>query len=94
MVGPDTHEDNCDNGGTTDVSTSISHTVSIYMPGQTSYTNHVRMPSEHSGGTGNFWYSFDHGTAHSIQLDTETDPAMALLHLMSPVDPKRKRRSV
>lgn len=31
------------------------------------------MPSAESGGTGNFWYSFDHGMAHFIQLDTETD---------------------
>lgn len=46
------------------------------MPGQTNFTgykNHFRMPSGPSGGTGNFWYSFDHGMTHYVQLDTETD---------------------
>ncbi len=76
MVGPGNHEANCDNGGTTDPNTNISYTVSICMPGQTNFTgyiNHFRMPSDISNGTGNFWYSFDHGMAHFIQLDTETD---------------------
>lgn len=31
------------------------------------------MPSAQSGGLGNFWYSFDYGMAHYVQLDTETD---------------------
>jgi acid phosphatase type 7 len=31
------------------------------------------MPSDISGGKGNFWYSFDYGLAHFIILDTETD---------------------
>jgi len=31
------------------------------------------MPSAVSGGLENFWYSYDHGMAHFIQLDTETD---------------------
>jgi hypothetical protein len=31
------------------------------------------MPSKDSGGTGNFWYSFDHGMAHFVQLNTETN---------------------
>jgi len=31
------------------------------------------MPSTESNGTGNFWYSFNHGMTHYIQLDTETD---------------------
>jgi acid phosphatase type 7 len=69
MVGPDNHELGCDNGGTTDSSTNISRTVSIYMPGKTnfmSYIDHARMPSDHSGGTGNFWYSFDHEMTHFI----------------------------
>jgi len=50
--------------------------MSICMPGQTNFTgyrNHFRMLSNESGGTGDFWYSFDHGMAHYIQLDTETD---------------------
>lgn len=76
MVGPGNHESNCDNGGTTDPNTHISYNVSICIPGQTNFTgykNHFRMPSIESGGTGNFWYSFNHGMAHFIQLDTETD---------------------
>ncbi|KAJ8098545.1 Metallo-dependent phosphatase-like protein [Lipomyces tetrasporus] len=39
----------------------------------TGYINHFRMPSAESGGTGNFWYSFDHGMVHYVTLDTETD---------------------
>jgi len=31
------------------------------------------MPSDESGGQGNFWYSFDYGLAHFITLDSETD---------------------
>ncbi|RFU33810.1 hypothetical protein B7463_g2574, partial [Scytalidium lignicola] len=76
MVGPGNHESNCDNGGTTDTSRNISYDSSICVPGQnnfTGYRNHFRMPSEESKGTGNFWYSFDHGMVHYIQLDTETD---------------------
>lgn len=76
MVGPGNHEANCDNGGTTDKVNNITYTVDICMPGQTNFTgykHHFRMPSGPSGGTGNFWYSFDNGMAHFIQLDTETD---------------------
>lgn len=76
MVGPGNHEANCDNGGTKDKKNNITYDVSICSPGQTNFTgykNHFRMPSDLSGGTGNFWYSFDHGMAHFIQLDTETD---------------------
>jgi 3',5'-cyclic AMP phosphodiesterase CpdA len=76
MVGPGNHEANCDNGGTTDKAHNITYDSSICMPGQTNFTgykNHFRMPSAVSGGTGNFWYSFDNGMAHFIQLDTETD---------------------
>ncbi|ODQ76018.1 hypothetical protein LIPSTDRAFT_1422 [Lipomyces starkeyi NRRL Y-11557] len=76
MVGPGNHESNCDNGGTTDTANNITYTVDICIPGQTNFTgyiNHFRMPSAESGGTGNFWYSFDHGMVHYITLDTETD---------------------
>lgn len=76
MVGPGNHESNCDNGGTTDAAHNISYNVSICSPGQTNFTgyiNHFRMPSKESNGTGNFWYSFNHGMAHYVQLDTETD---------------------
>lgn len=76
MVGPGNHEANCDNAGTTDKAKNITYDSSICMPGQTNFTgyrNHFRMPSEESGGVENFWYSFDHGMTHYIQLDTETD---------------------
>lgn len=76
MVGPGNHKSNCDNSGTTDTTHDITYTDSICMPGQTNFTgyrNHLHMPSAESGGTGNFWYSFDHGMVHYVQLDTKTD---------------------
>jgi acid phosphatase type 7 len=76
MVGPGNHEANCDNGGTIDKTNNITYTESICIPGQTNFTgyiNHFRMPASESGGLGNFWYSFDYGMTHFIQLDTETD---------------------
>ncbi|KAK9236927.1 Metallo-dependent phosphatase-like protein [Lipomyces kononenkoae] len=76
MVGPGNHDSNCDNGGTTDPATNISYTVDICIEGQTNFTGyraHYRMPSAESGGLENFWYSFDHGMVHFIQIDTETD---------------------
>ncbi|KAH8808894.1 Metallo-dependent phosphatase-like protein [Xylogone sp. PMI_703] len=76
MVGPGNHEANCDNGGTG------GYDASICMPGQTNFTgyiNHFRMPSEESGGTGNFWYSFDQGMVHYVQIDTETDLGHGLI---------------
>ena len=36
------------------------------------------MPSDESGGLGNFWYSFDYGLAHFIILDSETDLPVGL----------------
>ncbi|KAK9350879.1 Metallo-dependent phosphatase-like protein [Lipomyces doorenjongii] len=76
MVGPGNHEANCDNAGTTDKKKNITYTVDICMEGQrnfTGYRNHFRMPSTESGGVENFWYSFDHGMVHFVQIDTETD---------------------
>ncbi|RDW56545.1 purple acid phosphatase-1 [Coleophoma cylindrospora] len=70
MVGPGNHEANCDNGGYKTWNTSIC------VPGQlnfTGYINHFRMPSEKSGGVGNFWYSYDHGMTHYVIVDMETD---------------------
>ncbi|KAF8425039.1 Metallo-dependent phosphatase-like protein [Boletus edulis BED1] len=82
MVGPGNHEANCDNGGTTDKIHNITYTTSICVPGQlnfTGYINHFRMPSEESGGVGNFWYSFDYGLAHFVVLNTETDLPVGLV---------------
>jgi acid phosphatase type 7 len=93
MTGPGNYEANCDNGGTTDPSTNTNYTVSICMPGQTNFTgyiNHFRMPSDHSGGTGNFWYSFDHGMAHFIQLDTETDLGHGFIAPDEPGGPEKE----
>ncbi|KAK3116128.1 hypothetical protein LTR53_003801 [Teratosphaeriaceae sp. CCFEE 6253] len=76
MVGPGNHEANCDNGGTKDKANNVTYTVDICMPGQTNFTgyrNHFRMPAAQSGGLENFWYSYDYGMAHFVQLDTETD---------------------
>jgi hypothetical protein len=70
MVGPGNHEANCDNGG------SGPYGTEICMPGQLNFTgfiNHFRMPSDKSGGKGNFWYSYDYGMVHFVQIDTETD---------------------
>ncbi|KAK9490467.1 Metallo-dependent phosphatase-like protein [Lipomyces doorenjongii] len=66
MVGPGNHEANCDNGSELD----------ICLPGQlnfTGYRAHWNMPSAESGGVENFWYSWDHGSVHFIQFNTETD---------------------
>jgi len=76
------HEANCDNGGTTGKVHNITYDVSICMPGQTNFTgyrNHFRMPSSESAGLGNFWYSFDHGMVHYVQIDTETDLGHGLI---------------
>ncbi|KAI6020974.1 Metallo-dependent phosphatase-like protein [Pisolithus microcarpus] len=81
MVGAGNHEANCDNGGTTDAVHNITYTTSICTTGQTNFTgyiNHFRMPSDESGGDGNFWYSFDYGLAHFITLDSETDLPVGL----------------
>ncbi|KAK9465234.1 Metallo-dependent phosphatase-like protein [Lipomyces arxii] len=76
MVGPGNHEANCDNGGTSDKKKNITYTESLCLKGQTNftgYTNHFRMPSYESNGVGSFWYSWDNGMVHYVQIDTETD---------------------
>jgi len=70
MVGPGNHDSNCDNGG------YKSFNISICITGQLNFTgfrNHWRMPSSESGGLENFWYSFDMGMVHFVQIDTETN---------------------
>jgi hypothetical protein len=64
MVAPGNHEANCDNGG------YKKYTESICVEGQrnfTGYINRFRMPSDVSGGLGNFWYSFDYGMVSSMR---------------------------
>jgi hypothetical protein len=39
----------------------------------TAFNHRFRMPSPESAGTMNMWYSFDFGSIHFIQIDTETD---------------------
>ncbi|EMC92676.1 hypothetical protein BAUCODRAFT_27030 [Baudoinia panamericana UAMH 10762] len=76
MVAPGNHEANCDNGGATNKGTNTTYGVDICMPGQTNFTgyrNHFRMPSDVSGGLGNFWFSYDVGMVHFVHFDTETD---------------------
>lgn len=76
MVGAGNHEANCIPNGA-DIYNGIYYNASLICPpgltNFTGYRNHWRMPSDVSGGQGNFWYSFDHGMVHWIMLDTETD---------------------
>jgi len=39
----------------------------------TYYLNRYRMPYEESGAINNMWYSFDFGSVHFVQINTETD---------------------
>ena len=39
----------------------------------TAFQNRFRMPGEETGGSGNFWYSFDYGLGHFISFSGETD---------------------
>ncbi|KAK9438315.1 Phosphodiesterase/alkaline phosphatase D [Metarhizium brunneum] len=71
MVGPGNHEANCDNSGK-----NTLYNVSICSPGKPNFTgfkNHFRMPIDMSGGTGNFWYSWNNSMVHFIQLNTKTN---------------------
>ncbi|KAK0347960.1 hypothetical protein LTR91_005841 [Friedmanniomyces endolithicus] len=93
MVGPGNHEANCDNGGTKDKAKNISYTVDICMPGQTNFTgyrNHFRMPSAESGGVENFWYSYDYGMTHYVQIDTETDLGHGFIAPDEPGGPEKE----
>lgn len=88
MVGPGNHEANCDNGGTKDKKKGISYTVDICIPGQTNFTgyqSHWRMPNAESGGKKNMWYSYDYGSVHFVQFNTETDLGNGII---GPDEPK------
>jgi acid phosphatase type 7 len=37
----------------------------------TAFTNRYKMPSEKSGGNGNFWFSYDYGNVHIVSVSTE-----------------------
>ncbi|THZ14343.1 Metallo-dependent phosphatase [Aureobasidium pullulans] len=76
MIGPGNHDANCDDGVAYWHNGQWVGGSGLCLAGQTNFTgliNHFRMPSKESGGTGNMWYSFDHGMAHFISLDSETD---------------------
>ncbi|THW87973.1 Metallo-dependent phosphatase [Aureobasidium pullulans] len=76
MIGPGNHDSNCDDGVAYWHDEQWVGGSSLCLAGQTNFTgliNHFRMPSEESGGAGNMWYSFNHGMAHFISLDSETD---------------------
>lgn len=76
MVGAGNHEANCICGTYKDPFNHITYNDTICSPGQDNFTDfrtRFRMPAESSGGTENFWYSFDHGMVHYVMLDTETD---------------------
>lgn len=46
--------------------------------------NRFRMPSDVSGGVGNFWYSFDYGMTHYVFYNTETDLGGTLIEPDAP----------
>ena len=46
------------------------------------------MPSSESGGLENFWYSFDHGMVHFVQIDTETDLGHGIIGPDEPEGPE------
>ncbi|KAK9384810.1 Metallo-dependent phosphatase-like protein [Lipomyces mesembrius] len=61
---------------------NTTYNLSLCVEGQrnfTGYINHYRMPSQESGGVGNFWYSFDHGMVHYVSINTETDLGNGLI---------------
>lgn len=65
--------------------TFLSASVSALMVSLSSFADFINlfsqlnvislkgMPSDLSGGEGNFWYSFDYGFVHYVIFDTETD---------------------
>lgn len=59
------HEANCIDAAST--------TCQVGQTNFTGYINRFRMPSDVSGGVGNFWYSFDYGMTHYVFYNTETD---------------------
>ncbi|KAK9235902.1 Metallo-dependent phosphatase-like protein [Lipomyces kononenkoae] len=80
MVVPGNHESNCDEGGFTVGNTTYD--LSLCVEGQRNFTDYrtrFRMPSDESGGVGNFWYSFDHGMVHYVSINTETDLGNGLI---------------
>ena len=81
MVAPGNHEANCDNGGTK------GYTESICVEGQrnfTGYINRFRMPSDVSGGLGNFWYSFNYGMVSTEAAEGVT-PSLIIPPLTDPL---------
>ena len=63
------HEANCDNGGYGGKNGYPKYNESICPEGLTNFTgykNHWKMPSDVSGGEGNFWYSFDYGMVRYV----------------------------
>lgn len=79
MVAPGNHEVNCNDGGTTNITSGQKYNSSICLEGQrnfTGYLNHWRMPST---GLGNLWYSYTYGMTKFISIDTETDLGNGLM---------------
>ncbi|KAK0538878.1 hypothetical protein OC835_001296 [Tilletia horrida] len=75
LVAPGNHEANCIN---TIYKGPPMYNESICPMGQTNFTGYInrfRMPGSlgTNGALGNFWYSFNYGSAHFVMYDTETD---------------------
>jgi len=65
MVLPGNHEATCTESDPSSCATATRNF--------TAYRNRFRMPWMESGGIDNMWYSYEYGTVHFTQIDTETD---------------------
>lgn len=69
MTLPGNHEAECH-----DLFCFTNETMRLAFANFTTYNARYRMPSAESGSTAlNMWYSFDYGSIHFTQIDTETD---------------------
>jgi len=65
MVLPGNHEATC--------SEEDPHSCPTDTQNFTSYRNRFRMPWAESGGVDNMWYSYEYGSVHFTNINTETD---------------------
>jgi hypothetical protein len=61
--------------------------LGIPLSNFSAYNTRWNMPSAHSAGTQNMWYSFDYGAVHFTSIDTETDFEGARLENRGPIFP-------
>ena len=69
QVSPGNHESECHSPE------CVAHLLTLGRPlsNFSAFNTRWRMPYIESHGTSNMWYSFNHGPAHFVSLDTETD---------------------